>query len=135
MLSTREHSRSELARKLLARNYPIELVNPVLDELEQSELLNEVRMIETYVAERLERGFGPKRIRAELQAKGLSDAQIDPYLSITDEQLSAQIQLVHDRRFGAGSKNNRQTLAKRARFLEYRGFPSSLIQRFLDMDS
>ena len=134
LLGTREHSRRELARKLLARGYGAEAVDSVLDELEQDGLLSEARLAESYVAERLQKGFGPVRIRCELQEKGLSDAQIEPHLNLDDEQFLALMALVHDRRFGAGSRSDRQTLAKRARFLEYRGFPSHLIARFMKRD-
>lgn len=132
LLTTREHSRLELARKLQARGYPRADVDAVLDELEGVDLLSEARLIEVYVAERLHKGFGPVRIRFELREKGLSDTRIDPHLQLQDEECLALIGTVHDRRFGAGSRDDRQTLAKRARFLEYRGFPSHLIARFLD---
>ena len=134
MLTTREHSRLELTRKLRARGYPVDDIDTVLDDLERSELLSEARLIEVYVAERLGKGFGPVRIRFELREKGLSDAQIDPHLQLQDEHCLALIGAAHDHRFGAGSRDDRQTLAKRARFLEYRGFPSHLIARFLDTE-
>jgi regulatory protein len=38
---------------------------------------------------------------------------------------------VHDRRFGPGAPSDLQELARRARFLEQRGFPSEAIRRFL----
>ncbi len=134
MLTTREHSRLELTRKLRARGYPVDDIDTVLDDLEQTELLSEARLVEVYVAERLGKGFGPVRIRFELREKGLSDAQIDPHIQLQDEHCLALIGAAHDQRFGAGSRNERQTLAKRARFLEYRGFPSHLIARFLDTE-
>ncbi len=132
LLTTREHSRLELTRKLTARGYPADDIDTVLDDLEQAELLSESRLIEVYVAERLSKGFGPVRIRFELREKGLSDAQFEPHLHIPDDDCLALIGAAHDRRFGAGSRDESQTLAKRARFLEYRGFPSHLIARFLE---
>lgn len=134
LLSSREHSRTELAHKLKARCYPAIAVDAVLDELERTGMLSEARLLETYVAERLAKGFGPLRIRVELREKGLSDKLIGPYLSFDNESLLALVAGAHDRRFGAGSRQDRETLAKRARFLEYRGFPSHAIARFLDTD-
>lgn len=137
LLTTREHSRAELARKLSARGYPAGLIEDVLDDLERSELLSEARLVEAYVAERLRKGFGPLRIRFELRGKGLSDEQIDPHLSLEDEACLELIGVAHDRRFGAQvegdvSEEPPPTLAKRARFLEYRGFPAHLIARYLE---
>jgi regulatory protein len=134
LLTTREHSRLELERKLRHRGYPLEAVAAVLDALEREALLSEDRLLETYVAERLDKGFGPLRIRAELQGKGLSDSRIEPEIDISDEQLLDLMATVHDRRFGTDSRNDQQTLAKRARFLEYRGFPSYLISRLLNAE-
>jgi regulatory protein len=134
LLSGREHSRLELARKLYRRGYPAADVDAVLDRLMAEGLLSEERLLAAYVAERLEKGFGPLRIRAELQAKGLSDAAIDPHLQLNDEQCLALMSAVDAGKFGAAPANDRQTLAKRARFLEYRGFPASLIARALELD-
>jgi SOS response regulatory protein OraA/RecX len=41
------------------------------------------------------------------------------------------LQQVHDSKFGQTVPDNRKELAKRARFLEYRGFPGELIGDFL----
>lgn len=134
LLTTREHSRYELWRKLHRRGYPAEDVNAVLDQLAAEGLLSEERLLAAYVAERLDKGFGPLRIRAELQAKGLSDAAIDPHLDLEDDQCLTLMSRVDVGKFGETPSNDRQTLAKRARFLEYRGFPAHLIARALSAD-
>jgi len=134
LLTTREHSRQELARKLCARGYPVDDVDAVLDALEHDELLSEERLVETYVNERLDKGFGPLRIQAELRDKGLSDTQIGPHVAIDDEDCLARIASIHAKRFGDSGPRDHRDLAKRARFLEYRGFPSHLIARYLDVD-
>jgi regulatory protein len=134
LLTSREHSRLELARKLYRRGYPADAVDPVLDALEADGLLSEARLLAAYVTERLDKGFGPLRIRAELQAKGLSDAAIDPHLQLEDARCLSLMRVVDAGKFGASPPHDRQTLAKRARFLEYRGFPAHLIARVLDFD-
>jgi len=134
LLSNREHSRLELGRKLCARGYPPGDVETVLDGLERDGLLSESRLIETYVGERLDKGFGPLRILAELRGKGLSDAQIGPHLDLDDDTCLERLATAHAKRFGDGLPADRAELAKRARFLEYRGFPSHLIARFLSTD-
>ncbi len=134
LLTSREHSRLELTRKLHRRGYPADAVDAVLDELTAAGLLSEERLLAAYVAERLQKGFGPLRIRAELQAKGLSDAAIDPHLELDEVDCLALMVAVDEGKFGKMPPYDRQTLAKRARFLEYRGFPSSLIARVLDLN-
>lgn len=134
LLAMREHSRQELARKLHARGYQSEAIEPVLDALTVEGLLSEPRLVETYVAERLGKGFGPLRIRQELRDKGLAEAAIAPHLDLDDATLLAQLRAVAAKRFGSDPPATRAELAKRARFLEYRGFPAHLIARVLDLD-
>ncbi|MCF8003090.1 MAG: recombination regulator RecX [Chromatiaceae bacterium] len=131
LLTTREHSRLELARKLRQRGYPAAEVETVLDALVTNDLLSEERLMAAYVAERLGKGFGPVRIRFELREKGLSDEQIQPYLVQEEASLVESLRLAYRKRFGDEPISDRRELAKRSRFLEYRGFPSHLIARFL----
>jgi regulatory protein len=134
LLTSREHSRYELWRKLYLRGYPAAAVHAVLNRLADEGLLSEERLIAAYVAERLGKGFGPLRIRAELQAKGLSDAAIDPHLQQEESECLALMARVEAGKFGPRPSADRQTLAKRARFLEYRGFPAHLVARALALD-
>ena len=131
LLAAREHSRLELTRKLAARGFGEAEVARVLDRLTAEGSLNESRMAELYVAERVRKGFGPLRIRRELKDKGLSDAAIEPHLDPMTGDWPERLALVHDRRFGPDAPSDLQELARRARFLEQRGFPSEAIRRFL----
>ncbi len=131
LLAAREHSRLELARKLTARGFVQDAVAPVLDRLTADGLLDESRMAELYVAERAGKGFGPLRIRRELKDKGLSDAAIEPHLAAMADDWPACLARTHDRRFGPALPSDFGELARRARFLESRGFHSEAIRRFL----
>ncbi|WP_200348024.1 regulatory protein RecX [Halochromatium glycolicum] len=134
LLTTREHSRLELSRKLRRRGYAAEDVETVLDALIADDLLSEERLIAAYVAERLDKGFGPLRIRFELREKGLSDEQIEPYLTLEDEALTQCLEAVYRKRYGERAIGDQREHLKRSRFLEYRGFPPGLIARFLDAE-
>jgi regulatory protein len=103
----------------------------VLDGLTEQGLLSDARMAEAYVEERLRKGFGPLRVRRELRERGVSDALIDPHLDRTAGEWLAQMAEVHRRKFRAEPATDARDLARRARFLEYRGFPPELIGRFL----
>jgi regulatory protein len=134
LLTNREHSRSELGAKLRRRGYPDAAVEAALDDLEHSGLLSEARMLPAYVRERLEKGFGPVRIRLELREKGLSDARIGPHLQLSDDELLARLDAACRKRFGHAPPADGREQAKRSRFLEYRGFPRPLIARYLNAD-
>ena len=131
LLANREHSHAELARKLTARGFDAAAVDETLAHLAKTGLLDEGRLAEAYVAERLHKGFGPLRIRQELRGKGLADDLIAPHLRLDDGDWLGFIAAAHDKRFGPAASGDAKERARRGRFLEYRGFPADLIARFL----
>ncbi len=131
LLASREHSRRELERKLLARGYEASLLVGVLDDLTATGLLSDERMAEAYVAGRLRKGFGPLRLRQELRERGLDDDLIGPVIDLSPSDWLEIMSRVAARKFGPGPVTDRKELARRARFLEYRGFPPELVGRYL----
>jgi regulatory protein len=135
LLAVREHSRLELSRKLAARGFAEPEIAFALDRLTEQGALDESRLAEHYVRERADKGFGPLRIRRELKDKGLSDSAIAPHLASVADDWPARLALAHERRFGAAlpsdPSSERAELARRARFLEQRGFAPETIRRFL----
>ena len=131
LLASREHSRGELERKLLARGYEAAILGGVLDALTETGLLSDERMAEAYVAGRLRKGFGPLRLRQELRERGLGDDLIGPCLDRSASDWLELMTRVAARKFGPGRVTDRKELARRARFLEYRGFPPDLVGRYL----
>lgn len=132
LLAGREFSRQELRRRLKSRHPDRDLVESVLDALEQRELLSDERFAANYVDQRMRKGFGPLRIGAELAERGIKAEVAVRYL---DEGSHDWHELLSDaavRRFGDTPAADRRTLAKRGRFLEQRGFPISLVRRYLD---
>jgi regulatory protein len=132
MLAMREHSRFELQRKLarrFGRNAPVE---HVLDDLAGRNLLSDHRFVETYIDQRSRKGFGPLRIRAELAERGISSALVAELLDESALDWVDRLLEVAERKFGGKQAADRRELARRARFLQQRGFPTSLIGRYLD---
>jgi regulatory protein len=134
LLASREHSRAELERKLRARGYEAVPMARVLDTLTETGLLSDERMAEAYVAERLRKGFGPLRLRQELHGRGLDDDLIGSCLALTSSEWLEFLARVAAKKFGPGPATDRKEQARRARFLEYRGFPPELVGRYLRGD-
>jgi regulatory protein len=88
-------------------------------------------MVETYVAERVRKGFGPLRIRQELRQRGLSDCLIAPHLERSTREWLELMASAHDKKYGLTRSVDAAERARRARFLEYRGFPADLIADFI----
>lgn len=131
LLGDREHSRLELRRKLQRRGFAAEPVEGVLEALARQGLQSDQRFVEAYIAGRVEHGSGPLRLRAELRERGLDEPLIERQLAAYAEQWPELLRRVHDAKYGRQPPADRRELAKRARFLEYRGFPAELIRQLL----
>lgn len=131
LLTNREHSRTELRRKLQARTEDTVLLDQVLDSLESNGYLSDERFTEQYVSYRKKKGFGPVRIRIELQERGISPDLVNTYADPGDDQWFEWLRECCRRKFGDALPDNFKAQAKCARFLEYRGFPSDLIRSYL----
>jgi regulatory protein len=135
LLARREHSRSELTRKLGARGFPHDVTAAVLDDLEQSGTLADTRFVDTFVRSRVARGQGPQRIRAELAQRGIGDAAADEVLRGAEVDWLETIRAVRRKRFGAELPRDYAERARQARFLQYRGFSSDQIRAALEVDA
>jgi regulatory protein len=85
VIAIREHSSRELKLKLRKRGYADDVISAVDLELKQAGLLDDARFAVAYLRSRLQRMFGPLRIRAELRGKGIKDDVIVSVLNGLDD--------------------------------------------------
>ena len=136
LLKFRPRSRRELSDRLAGRGYEEETIQAVLNELEKHRLINDAGFAKLWATNRLEqRGFGSRRVRQELRAKGLDDALIQTTLQEVagnaDENARASDVAQRYLRRLAGL----ETSARKRRlwgFLARRGFPSNVINRVIN---
>ncbi len=76
LLARRPHFSRELESKLAARRFPADTVGPTLRWLEEQGFVDDLETARRWAAGAARRkGFGPRRMRAELQRRGVdSDA-------------------------------------------------------------
>ncbi len=122
----REHSRTELARKLAPHAESPSSLELVLSELEGKKQLSDERYVEAR-AHWLSRKYGAAKIRHDLKAHGVADAVIDR-VSIEGDFEKAKAILARKYREPA---TTREEKAKRARFLQSRGFSYEIIRKLL----
>jgi regulatory protein len=128
LLSLREHSRKELQRKLLRRDYALSDVLQVLDEFAEKQLQSDERFAETYVRARRLQGYGPERIRMELQQRGVAEELICASIDGQDESWHEAAIRVYQKKFGKDELKNFQEKVKRQQFMRYRGFDSKYMK-------
>jgi regulatory protein len=129
LLARREHTGTELARKLAAHGTRDEIA-AVIAELQASQLQSDTRAAESYVRSHADR-LGASRLRQNLKTRGVSGELIDAQLApdtLPDELERART--VWRKKF-PGAPVDAQEWARQARFLQSRGFASDVIRRLL----
>jgi regulatory protein len=130
LLARREHTRAELAAKLAPHAASPAALEELLERLAQRKQLSEERYAEER-ARQLARKYGVARIRHELRAKGVPEEIVDR-VSAGDEIERARAILARRHRTPASTREER---ARRARFLQSRGFSWDTIRRALQASS
>jgi regulatory protein len=129
LLARREHTRSELRRKLAPYTEdPQELVD-LLDDLAQRGWLSDARFAEALVHDKQAK-FGAARLAYELRQRGVPDAVIcDQVAQLKDSEFDRARQ-VWQSKFGAPPEDA-NARAKQMRFLQNRGFSLGVIGKVL----
>jgi regulatory protein len=126
LLSRREHSVFELIQKLKKRYGPNKLINDAIIRLQESNLLDDQRFAEAYIKVRARKGFGPRRIDAELQQRKVSEAIINQELSMIENWNELAL-LAFKKKFGNFQKDTKEILKAKS-FLQNRGFSFEQIE-------
>jgi len=129
LLSTREHSRAELERKLAQHEEEPGALAKVLDALQAKDFINEARVVESVVHRRAGK-LGASRIKQELQAKGLEpQAVADAVQALRASELE-RAREVWRKKFGAPPQDASER-GRQMRFLASRGFAGDTIHRVI----
>jgi len=131
LVSRREHSRHELMEKLTKR-YPetSPMIEEALDKLEINKIVDDERFAEMYINSRARKGFGPKKIEMELNAKRVESTFISNALEAYETWLeNARKEL--KKKFKDQKPTDYQSKMKQKQFLFMRGFSASIIDKVL----
>ncbi len=128
LLARREHSERELHQKLIARRFSDTLIDQVLAQLIDAGLLSDSRFAELYARGRIERGYGPLRIQAELRKRGVSGALTERTLAESTRSWIESARQERSKRFGPCIPADHRERAKQMRFLQQRGFTGEQIR-------
>lgn len=132
LLARREHSRRELALKLLQRDYPADAVASVVEDLADEQLVSDDRFAEEFVRSKRHQGFGPLKIRAELARRGVDPTLAERHLNAAEADWISQARAHRRKRFGEAVPAQRQGWQRQVRYLANRGFTQDQIRRALD---
>ncbi|CNF36092.1 recombination regulator RecX [Yersinia rohdei] len=149
LLSQRDHSESELRRKLAIQPFsakgnwgkrgvsgagePVEDIDPkvveqVIAYCYQHNWLDDSRFATSYINSRSRKGYGAQRIRSELMQKGVDKELIQAAFDISEIDWCMLAKEVAQRKFGEVLPVDWKEKAKVQRYLLYRGFFQEEIQ-------
>ena len=129
LLSSREHSREELRRKLEKFEEQPDSLIRTLDELQAKGFISEQRVIESVVHRRAPK-LGAARIKQELRDKGLSPHAIAEALTDLEASEHERARAVWRKKFSAPPADALDA-ARQMRFLAARGFSAELVRRIV----
>ena len=133
ILARREHTRLELSRKLKAKDFSDSEIEEILEILGQEGLQSDERYTESYVNMRRNRGYGPLKIKQELQQRGISSELVDNFVHFNDDIWLDTAYQAYEKKFAHrlqdGALDTANERAKRMRFLQSRGFTGDIIQK------
>lgn len=95
-------------------------------------MLSDERFAESLVRARRNRGYGPLRIRQELQEKGAAPEIIERSVDARSREWLVEIERVRRKKFGERLPSDYAERARQSRFLQYRGFSTDQIREAFD---
>lgn len=133
LLSRRALSCLELHKKLKMAGHPYEEIEETLHYCREKGYLNDELLAENYASELAERNLGKRRVRQQLQKKGISGDLLDQTLEqlSDDEPERAKVALAQKLKTLGRESDPRKRKEKCFRFLVSRGFSPGLIYSLL----
>ena len=129
LLAAREHSRTELERKLKLHEETPGQLTQVLDDLQARDFISEARVIESVINRRAGR-FGASRIKYELLNKGLGAEAVAGAVESLKRSELERARDIWRKKFD-GLAPDAADRAKQVRFLAARGFGGDVIRRVI----
>jgi regulatory protein len=128
LLARREHSARELKSKLARRGLDGDESAKALSQLQSKDYQSDARFGEMLVRTRIEGGYGPRWIIAELKTHGVDEARARSLLDAAGPDWVALIRAQLQRRYGRKPAASLAERSKRAAFLLRRGFDAATVQ-------
>jgi regulatory protein len=128
LLARREHSARELKTKLARRGLAPDDSAAALAKLQAKDFQSDARFGEMLVRSRLEGGYGPRWIVAELKTHGIAESAARELVEAAEPDWPELARRQLRRRYGGKPAADLAERAKRAAFLLRRGFDASTVK-------
>ena len=128
LLSRREHSQQELLDKLASKGFDRTETQVIVDELAAQGWQSNQRFAESYSRYRIRKGYGPIKIKSELQQRGIEDCNLDEVVMDLADGWGEILEQVYLKKYSDDTRLTNKEWLKRNRFLQQRGFSGEMIK-------
>lgn len=130
-LARREYSHKELKQKLFERFPDSAEIDQVLDTLIKDGLQSDARFADSFFRLRVNAGYGPNYIRAELRQRGIDEVLVTEVFAEQGVDWVEAARQVFDKKFRGVDLSDQKARAKCMRFMQYKGFTFDQIRDLL----
>ena len=88
LLKYRQRSEKEISDRLKKKKFPEELIKETIFFLQEKKFIDDLAFSRAWIRERLAHSIGPRRLKQELKAKGISEEIIEDNLREAQESYS-----------------------------------------------
>ena len=127
LLARREHGAYELSQKLVQKKHPEEEVHEAIAECQRLGLQSDERFVDNLCRARIRQGYGPLRIRQDLQAARLDRDLVDARMAQEHDHWSSYAHGVLEKKYKHSTDRTPMDIQKQKQFLLYRGFSMDII--------
>ena len=133
LLKYRDRSEKEIVNRLKKKKVSEEVIEKVIAELKSSSLLDNRRFAKSWIQERIRKGYGLLKIKAELKEKGIDQDLLEDLLQDInkDAWVLPQIRELAQKRIKKYNKIDLNVKRKILSYLVRRGFPYEKVIRVL----
>lgn len=101
-LARREHSKVELITKLTAKGVELKDAEEAIQKLEEMGLQSDQRYLESQVRQRFSNGYGPQKLKVELNKHKLSESSIQEAIFNPENEWKESAKKLVESRYGKG---------------------------------
>jgi regulatory protein len=134
LLAWREHGAIELADKLVKKGHSAEEVQTAIAACQSLDLQSDRRFVDMLLRVRIGQGYGPERIRSEIQQKKVDCALYEQALEEEPVDWLGCAQRVLDKKYKSCAQLSWQIQQKQKNFLLYRGFSPQIIAQLFKIN-
>ena len=128
LLSRREHSQTELRKKLSDLEISAEIIDETIKKFAEKDIQSDLRFAEAVVRGAYYRGKGPVFVERELNNHNIDFALVRELVNDDDFDWFESSKAVRVKRFGEDLPDDWSAKQKQMRFLQYRGFAQEQIK-------